>query len=257
MSKIQRLLLAVSALLMAASLAVAGPLPLSVLGPDNPQVTQVTAVPNLVCPPGFNCGGMFTGTVGGNPTELWCVDSQRLVYQNQAVPASVHLISSLGAPGVDPEVRSSTVTGSGWKYYGSDSALHTAQQRYTAAAWLIESYTPGMLNPANILTNQEKLKVIWSLLYVGTGGQDPGDQSASPWLAAAKAALQNGYQAAHWAVLSWGVYATGSSIGDLDPRTPRQTLLVRVVPEPGFYGLLGLGLSTLIFLARRRQSAAS
>ncbi len=257
MSKIQRLLLAVSALLMAASLAVAGPLPLSVFGPDNPQITKITAFPNLICPPGFGCGGMFTGTVGGNLTELWCVDAQRIVNQNEEVPASVHLISNLGAPGVDPEVRSSTVMGSGWKYYGSDPDLQTAKQRYTAAAWLIESYTPGMLNPANDSINQEKQKVIWSLLYVGTGGQDPGDQSASPWLAAAKAALQNGYQAAHWAVLSWGVYATDSWIGDLDPNTPRQTLLVRVVPEPGFYGLLGLGLSTLIFLARRRQSAAS
>lgn len=266
MSTLQRALITTAALLVAASLALAGPLPLSVLGPDNPQLTVITAHPYPVWTNAPNTGGYggggFLGTVGASQTILWCVDSQRTFYWNESVPGSVHLISNLGDPSVNPEVQSSTVTNTStpkWKYYNTDSFWDTAKTRYTAAAWLIEKYTNFPNGPsANDSYNLGIQKAIWSLLYTSAGGgYDPGDQSSGSWISAAKNALQQGYKAANWAVLSWGVYASGSNIGDLDPSKPRQTFLVQVVPEPGFYGLLGLALSALLLFARRRQSATS
>ena len=255
----RRIILILAAVALAASVALAGPLPLSVLGPDNPQVTVITSHPYPVYVSGFGGGG-FRGTVGGHETILWCVEAQRFLYFNESVPASVHLIRNIGQANVDPEVRSSGVTNNtspGWKYYNTDSFWDTAKIRYTAAAWLIEKYSgfptgPDLDNPYN----QGIQKAIWSLLYTTAGGgYDPLDQSASSWITQAKNAILNGYSAPGWAVLSWGVYSSGLNIGDLDPNKVRQTLLVQIVPEPGFYGLLGLGLSALFFFARRRQSA--
>lgn len=264
MSRFRRLSWYASVLLVAASLAVAGPLPLSVLGPDNPQTTKITVWPYQVTSSGFGGGG-FTGTVGGHSTTLWCVDSQQLLYFNESVPASVHLIRNIGQSNVDPEVRSSGVINSSspysWKYYTTDNFWNFAKTRYTAAAWLVEKYTGFPAGPnANNAYNQGIQRAIWSLLYTTAGGGlDPGNQDtgSGSWIQQAKSAITKGYSAPGWAVLSWGVYALGTQIGDLHPTWVHQTLLVQIVPEPGFYGLLGLGLSALFFFARRRQSTAS
>lgn len=62
-----------------------------------------------------------------------------------------------------------------------------------------------------------------------------------------------------WAVVSWlanssGVLQDGPNNNNLT--NDRQTFLVQVVPEPGFYGLLAGCLGGLVWLQRRRRISA-
>lgn len=254
--------------LFASSAAFAWVVPVSVLGPDNPQSIHIT---NFALHPvylGSSTGGAFGGTVGGYNARLWCVDSQRAIPGNP-IPGSVISLDKISL--YPSEVRSALVTNSSapysWEFYTGDGFFNSATTRYWAVAWLIEQFTGFPAGPdapdtstPNGLKNIAIQTAIWKLMRTtqSTGyGPSVGDLNswdtnfgANAWVLAAKTALQNGYFPDGWAVVSWAVDTT---TGDLT-QTEYQTLLVQVVPEPGFYGLLGLGLSALIFFARRRQS---
>jgi hypothetical protein len=256
--------------MLASSAAFAWVLPPSVLGPNNPQPVQIT---NFALHPvylGGHTGGAFGGTVGGHLARLWCVDSQR-GFPWGTFSGSVITLDKISL--YPAEVRSALVTNSSlpysWEFYTGDAFLNSATTRYWMVAWLIEQFTgfpagpdaPDTTTP-NGLKNIALQTAIWKLMRTtqATGFGPTVAQlntwdsvfGAAAWVAAAKLAVQNGYFPDGWAVLSWMVDANG----DLT-QTEYQTLLVQVVPEPGFYGLLGLGLSALIFFTRRRRQPAA
>lgn len=154
----------------------------------------------------------------------------------------------------------------------------TAQARYEMAAYLVSQY-PG--SPNTIINNgtaDAVQQAIWALTNNSTGplgGSDPinvsnlGSNSTNGyWI---NQALQfynkiNGpgenalwaQFTSQWAVVSWEVNPDGTLVSLNDRGTPgpeSQTFVVEVAPapEPGFIGVLAIGLTGLFFVVRRRR----
>jgi hypothetical protein len=230
-------------------------------------------------------GGAFLGSLKPSQTSsiqydtiFWCVDSQIVFSLGQSGLANVTPLANLPTPPGSPRARYgdiddySTSDGDGrWTNTLGDNLsnpsswqYNTSLIRYRMAAWLISQYS-GM--PAGGPTVKDARDVaiqraIWAIIHNSVGGDITGYSSISGtvgdpttvrhWVEEAKkAANYNTIDLSRWAVVSWVVSANGALLED-----DRQTFLVQIVPEPGFYGLLGLGLSALLFFARRRQTAA-
>lgn len=275
MSQMKRVLISAAALLLVASVALAGPLPVWVLGPNNPVDLRITNTNLYPVHMSSVIGGGFTGEVRKvTQTEtktaistFWCVDSQRYTTSNYVKASIIGLWNDVTQSPYAPEVRSASLSESSspvkWMYsLGIDSATI----RYRMAAWLIEQYTGFPNGPnaggvwsdtsSNALKNRAIQAAIWRILMDSTGSWDTvwDNYAWDTWITNAyNAVVKQKWQGfRNWGVVSWGVNPQGDLSG-----TAYQTFLVQVVPEPGFYGLLGLGLSALIFFARRRQSATS
>lgn len=130
------------------------------------------------------------------------------------------------------------------------------------AAWLVSQYSgmPAGSPTAKCAPDIAIQRAIWAIIHNSVGDDASGyssigigttDTTVAYWVNQAETAYTQ-IDPSRRAVVSWVVDANGNLLAD-----DRQTFLVQIVPEPGFYGLLGPGLSALIFLARRRQSAAS
>jgi len=230
-------------------------------------------------------GGSFNGTISGFSTTFWCVDSQLHFSYNSGALANVYTLDQIAANPAKVRYAGVTQTGSPrWTNNGtgnlnaqslndfsSFASFNTATQRYQAAAWLITQYNFNtanqpqtgidnnntMVNPGLIysfaVTNSQRnadvQKTIWSLMHNTTPGADASgvDDGVKVWLDAAYANY-NSVDMKKWAVVSWTVNASGVLQTD-----DRQTFLVQVVPEPGFYGVLAAGFVGLAFAARRRK----
>jgi hypothetical protein len=231
-------------------------------------------------------GGAFNGYISNGTTSwattFWCIDSQ-LYFSPQNLnpltfPSRANVIRLDQIPANSAFVRYSGVTNAGnpqWRnnnntdnaqpaWYSSahqtlyDLLPSAAQDRYRMAAWLVSQYNPGNNQAGLIAGSPDTIKIqktIWALINNTTPGLDAvGHQTfanTGDWL---KKALDNyrGVDLTRWAVVSWQVGPNGSLTvpGSLDYR---QTFLVQVVPEPGFYGLLALGLAGLGVIAQRRR----
>lgn len=234
-------------------------------------------------------GGAFNGFISNGTTSwattFWCVDSQLyfspqnlnpLMFTSQAnvirldqIPANAAFVRYSGVTDTgDPQWTNTFNTDSvqpAW-YSAAHQTLYdrlpgTAQERYQMAAWLVSQYNPGNDQAgliAGLDRNIEIQKTIWALMNNTTAGLDTvGHQTfanTGGWL---EKALDNykGVDLTSWAVVTWQVGPNGSLTvpppgGSLDYR---QTFLVQVVPEPGFYGLLALGLAGLGVIAQRRR----
>jgi hypothetical protein len=227
-------------------------------------------------------GGGFRGTFQSGPgqsgssfdTTVWCVDSQLFFSPGSSAEANVIRLSDAAHfnatyvryAGVNPWNGSGSYAGE-FSYDvglgGNDIALN----RYKMAAWLVSKYTgfpdgPNVNNGTDAgLKNKAIQRAIWRTIYNGvapagsgeiTGDIDDGVVGYATWLAAA-AANYASVSTSEWAVVSWDVDEDGA----LNNSLKKQTFLVRtVVPEPGFYGLLALGLGGLFYARQRRRNSA-
>ena len=244
--------------------AAPAPIPISAVGSNKAIYVSTTATPHYL----VSNGGGFFGTVSSNQTILWCVDSQYYISSGaNNYKGDVVLLSDIAA---NPnQVHFGNVTGAGWTAVNfGDAAKNNATARYKMAAYLIEQYTNFSTNPLQGPSPTQTRDVaiqgaIWWLMknnanYGGAVGTNPGGTSLDPngpgdqdreyWIAEASAHYTEVQHT--WAVVSGGVL--GSDPWNIDTTKAYQTFLVAVVPEPGFYGLLALGLSGLFCAVRRR-----
>ncbi|MBL8235047.1 MAG: hypothetical protein JNL98_41480, partial [Bryobacterales bacterium] len=176
---------------------------------------------------------------------------------------------------------------------GNTVALPTAaKERYLMAAYLVSRYTfVGSANAGNNDTNIQK--AIWSIMNNNIGTADTGgttgtdgplsltgvidkgltnntststvnNQSIAWWVNKANTEYSTKVDPTKWAIVSWLVTKDGAlrsascadptKLCDEKPTVDRQTFLVQVVPEPGFYGVLAGGLGILLWGVRRRKT---
>ena len=124
------------------------------------------------------------------------------------------------------------------------------------SAYLVSQY-PTLQNNVNGFQVASAIqKVIWAITNNSslTGGYSVispiGDPTTNGYWIDQAINNYNTVDLTHWAIVSWSV--DGNT---LDPLTPgRQTFLVQVTPEPGFFGVLTLGMFGLFFFVPRRNS---
>ena len=221
----------------------------------------------------LNGGGAFNSYVSpGTPnasvnTAFWCVDDQTYFYPVENGTANIFRLSDLGttAPYNETWYGSSSP---GWTNSGIDglSASDTVQTRLEMAAYLVQQYG-GYLPFTTITgapshgTNLDVQEAIWAITNnstfssshnPGAGYHDPTPSGVAYWINQAATNYQH-VSASEWALVTWDVNSDGSLAGTT---SSRQSFLVSLAPEPGFYGILSLGMGGLAFaISRKRKSA--
>jgi hypothetical protein len=274
MITVQRGFIASALLAIFSAFAFAAPIPVSSLGwgQDVTVVTNPLTYPVTVS--GVGVGGGFSGTVAGHQTIFWCVDSQLFVsWGTNNYKANVTPLTGINQGAWNGSVRYEDVTGTTWHTtFGPINSINfdTAEARYRMAAWLVSQYLnfPAGPTPDNNATNRAIQGAIWRTMLNTTLSYDSDvptlDISSgvpsgySTWIDAAKAYVSQNYNDPffnNWAIVSGGVkWQNGSWV--FDSGNAKQTFLVQTTPEPGFYGLLALGLAGLL-LAFQKRSAMS
>jgi hypothetical protein len=232
----------------------AGPLPVTALGTAKPIVINTQPYP-------VSDGGLFLGTVNTLSTNFWCIDSQ--------------LTTPVPGSGLGNVIGLNNISGTNTQYGGINAVsgspawtnalggvFDTAQIRFEMDAYLISQYeatSGGPLGPssyrapADTTRNQNIQGAIWAIMYNNSVPDDNlGGKTITSgelaWINAAKTSYTS-VDPTKWAAVSWVVTGAGSLSGTPD----RQTFLVEVVPEPGFYGALALGLGGLFFFVGRKR----
>lgn len=163
------------------------------------------------------------------------------------------------------------------------SLSNAAKDRYLMAAYLVNSYS--FVGGVGTNDNGNIQKAIWSIMNntsspndtSGFDGDDSPDNgvidgnvdtanSIAYWTNRARLNFTS-VDSTKWAIVSWLVTSTGDlyvpGVTCGAPGKPncnangadfRQTFLVQVVPEPGFYGVLAGGLGILLWGVRRRKT---
>ena len=233
----------------------------------------VTGYPFTVCPVGApGCGGSFRATVYTGPVEtgtatsdvdIWCVDSQ-FNSINSNYNASIVALSAI--PSNSNVVRYGSIGTTGWGYDNPGGVTNdTAQMRYIMAAALIQQYDPSQNMPDNDLRDKAIQRAIWQLTAnPNTSSFTIGDISSGviggsgTWLDYAASQINN-VNLNGWAVISGGLNGAATGFSG-SPNV--QTFIVRLtggnnlnLPEPGFYGVLAIGLTGLFTVVSRRRNA--
>lgn len=269
------------------AIAAPAPVPGSHLGlgvPVEVQTSPTSSYPAYpgypVSVPGVAVGGGFAGILNGIPTTFWCVDSQ--LYINRGVNsylANAVRLTNLNQGAWDGATRyedvsgykGDAVSGPGWVLDLGDS-FNVAEARFRMAAWLVSQYSGFPAGPsAGDARNQAIQRAIWRIMlnetetpnqnnsYILTGDISTGAPTGSSWIDAAKDYVSAHYNDDffyHWAIVSGGLLSSGDGYV-FDPNNKKQTFLVRAAPEPGFYGLLALGLAGLLLAFQRRFSTST
>lgn len=287
---ISRSLSILGAVVLSATAALAAPLPTSYIANNITLTVNTTPSsdaliwPNTVTVPTTSggsvnlIGGGFKGTFSGGTgnlaaaaTTVWCIDSQ--LYVNNPTTAQAN-VTSLSSPiNNDLSVRYSSLTGNSAGTYDSTQstkfvydiglgASDSALIRYRMAAFLVSQYSGFPSGPTPNAADDALQLAIWKVIYnnsapnrsynftgVSTGAGSWIDQARQFALNSANDSWFN-----TWAIVSWGVNPTSGALSGAMNSNAYQTFLVQIVPEPGFYGLLTLGLGGLFLAARRRRT---
>lgn len=254
------------ALALCAPSVFADPLPVELAGAPSNYIKVTTSGAHAFTL--NNGGGGFAGQVWEGQTNtgpshlttMWCIDSQLQFTNGSQGLANINLLSSLPTD----EVRYGEIGEAGNPYSWTNSftgVLDTAAARFQMAAWLVQQYSPfpNGPSPSNDPVNKAIQRSIWAIIHNNTPGADaagesvingaPGDMTQENyWVDLAKANYGS-VDTSQWAIVSWLVDENGVFAGDA-----RQTFLVQVTPEPGFYAVLGIGLILLLMVRRRRQN---
>lgn len=236
-------------------------------------------------------GGVYSNRSGSLfSTTFWCVDSQLYFNPTQAGDANIIRLDQVGVGAFNNKTRyedinntsdpqwSNTSGGSNVALQNNFAYFNTALQRYRAAAWLITQYNFATAGNAqsgisdsgagNAAKNDTIQRAIWSLIHNTSGTKDSDGfvyaaasnsirSAVNGWLDLARANYLN-VDLTKWAVVSWQVDAQGNVLGtngnEGNPTTDRQTFLVQVVPEPGFYGVMAAGFAGLVLALKRRRT---
>lgn len=279
-------LVGISALLTAA------PLPVELTGAPPNMIKLSTSGPGafpLNNGGGGFAGTVWKGTTQTGQsyaTTMWCVDSQLFFSSGNSGLANITLLSNLPSSDAryssindsnvmaNPNFQQSgqatqfysvkdTDSDAGWTNSLGGGVFNAATVRFQMAAWLVQKYTPFPAGPApaNDPVDAAIQRAIWAIMHNTTPGADGygsyaidannsnPDRGAAYWLNLAKASYNDGsVNLTKWAVVSWLVDINGVLVAD-----DRQTFLVQITPEPGFYAVLGIGLALLVGVNRRRQ----
>ncbi len=222
---------------------------------------------------GVGTGGGFGGTLEGYQTTFWCVDSQLVISLGTSYKANVVPLTGVNQGSWDSATRYEDVTGNHWaSTFGVVNSVNmdTAEARYRMAAWLVSQYSNFPAGPSlNNSANKAIQSAIWRVMLNDTFPQDPdvptlpvsagAPSGYTDWIDAAKAYVSQHYNDPffnNWAIVSGAVKSSNGN-WVFDSNKKKQTFLVQVVPEPGFYGVLALGLAGLFLAIRKREGGAS
>jgi len=261
------------------------PLPYSYLGQNNSVVAPVSPRIIRIDTHDKNVGGggqfigrvSLSGSIDANQTindadnvatKFWCVDSQLVFAIGNQGNANIISLSSLphantrygtdGNPGFgEIDWTNDDINGSSPGGVLPD----TSQDRFRMAAYLITKYTffPGSTT-SNSSQNINIQGAIWAIMhnnFPAPGTADLTDATYYQITTAERTWIEDALEhyesidTTKWAVVSWLVEGNGTLVGDSGDR---QTFLVQVVPEPGFYGMLCVGLGSLLWVFRRRDA---
>ncbi len=217
---------------------------------------------NSYIAPAAEGGGQFAGTVAyqnqSSPwsTSFWCIDDQESFGFGDQGYANVTLLKNVEAN--KAYVRFATIGDLGDPNYWTNTlgGTYTAQQRFEMSAYLVSQYPPLQNNVNRFQVASAIQKAIWAITNNSslTGGYSVispiGDSTTNGYWIDQAINNYNTVDLTHWAIVSWSL--DGNT---MDPLTPgRQTFLVQVTPEPGFLGVLTLGMLGLFFFVPRRKS---
>ena len=182
-------------------------------------------------------GGEFHATINGSTVEMFCID-----WLNYLTDPTYNAYLS------DSSDLSHT-------RYGNTAPANflvdpvnpdlTALQRYTMVAYIISTYS---LNPANYQQDAYRQEAIWNLMTpTGVSSTPPGygDSNVAAVITAALAYKDDASLRAAFRVVTSTTttsYGTGQ----------QEFMYLNSVPEPGTYALIGLGLTGIGLLRRRR-----
>lgn len=237
--------------------------------------------------------GTLTGTTG--TVGFWCVDDQEAFYFGESGLANVTNLSSVATINSSAtHYGNVTDTSTPSWTNGTGTILAnatTADDRYTLAAYLISQYTGFDTSIAPTAQDDAIQEAIWAITNTtattasdpaiyengfSTLGTNTGVTSVDYWVEQALANAGNAVDTSAWAVVSWGANASGTlydgsyaaTDGSGNPVSSNQTFLVELsnpstvithnnnlAPEPGFYGLLTVAVTGLLFAVRRRNKA--
>jgi hypothetical protein len=201
---------------------------------------------------------------------MWCIDSQLFFHSGDQGLANITLLNKLPtAEARYGQINSSSGPDPHWtNSFGP--AYDPALVRFQMAAWLVQQYVPFPSGPTPSADLQDLAiqRAIWAIMHNTTStadwaGYSAIDSNATPengaahWVDKAKAVYGDGsidltVDLTRWAVVTWVVNLDGTLHAD-----DRQTFLVQVTPEPGFYAILGFGLGALFLLKRRHVAGIS
>ena len=223
--------------------ALAAPIPISLTG--IPTSVNVASRAQQIDNGGSY--GAFVANPGLNPgfaTTFWCVDIENYIDVNNPLTreydANIILVS-------DTATQSNYVR-KGNETEWADGQNYTAQQRYNAAAFLVEMILAVGPGPSDV----DAQHAIWRLTDAGTADTPDGWENSAYDAAQVFLGGLNPTTQRTWATVSGAVLGNGL----LAPGNTRQTFLVEVapIPEPGTYALMGGGLLILGILRRRRTN---
>jgi hypothetical protein len=269
--KLNLLLVGIAFLSLTRANATIAPLPSSYTGID----VYITAG-SWINGNNIDQGGAFYGSVSksGSPTvdtAFWCVDSQLLFSPTQSGYADIIALSNYS--GNEQYVRYSSVTNGGTPHW-TNTSFHdgsttynlagSAQVRYEMAAYLVSQYD-GFTPFTSVTVNARDIAIqdaIWAIMNNSSPSQeDSGFSTLSSgsqvdfWVEQALANYTS-INANKWAVVTWNVDRNGNpSVSPDYANGASQTFLVSLAPEPGFYGVVALGLAALFFALRRKKRA--
>ncbi|MBI5086930.1 MAG: PEP-CTERM sorting domain-containing protein [Acidobacteria bacterium] len=236
--------------LLVAAFASATPLPLSYT--NHVVGVEITGHP-LVTTGG---GGMFTskiysgynfgtgaGTGAFTLADLFCIDIDNGLSGPNPYAGYIVALGNWTAGDLSHVQKSGST-------FVNNNGTYSAQQRYQAAAYILENY---MYGSGSGYTNDQIQAALWQLLDV------PGSGSAGSPVAGGLYYIALNYISSH-ASYGYGQWAVVSGIvdinGSLECLPDKQTMLVRLggspVPEPGTYAMMGAGLLGLAFIRRRK-----
>jgi hypothetical protein len=220
--------------------------------------------------------GNSTGTAPlANTTRinLWCVDNQLSFEPWKAYQANILTLNYIGGA-YDIRYENLPLNGDGFanpipnNLGVANLSPDQAAFRYRMAIWLVTQYEGAggagdYRNPLNNDRNKAIQHAAWAVM--DTTGNGPAT--------AINAYSKNGHTSSYWfneaatwvagnfnhnLFKRWAVVSAWNTAGGLsnNPASDRVQTFLTEVPEPGFYGLLALGLSGLFVAIKRRRASA-
>jgi hypothetical protein len=247
-------LLVLVAILVAAFTINAAPL---VLATD---ALNTTVAINVLPRYNIDGGGGFDATILSQGVVLWCVDNERFIDRPDLYQADIVIIDSglAGDTTLLNHVRNGNLPPASFADSFSGGP-YSATERYQAAAYLLSTNlvppTGGPLPAGLVYGTPAEVTMqhaIWDLTSTGAGATYGGAAATLAQSALSYINANPTYGFDTWAIVSGAV-----KDGEFS-KAARQTFLVQLgkgeerVPEPGTYAMLGLGLTGLWALRRRK-----
>jgi hypothetical protein len=210
-------------------------------------------------------GGAFTYNIDRDMNgayeeqlTLFCVDSQLFAEANP-YKAFEEYETAIGDSTYNVRYENHTTVSAANRYFrmSFNGSQVNPLDRFRAVAWLAAYGYEGVGLAAfqNTARNKAVQEAIWRIM--DTADRTPQfdllsvPSAVQDWIDDALAAVQTNTDWGWFRIYSGTAYTSG-----LNDYSGAYQTYVQIVPEPGFYGLLGLGLSGLYLIRRRKGERA-